>query len=97
MEIPILLERLDGGRYRARVGEPFAFTVEAAGRTEAIIQADQAIKARPAAGAELIPLPISNPGTIHGEAAGCLKDHPLFDEWVEIMAENRRREDAQNP
>jgi hypothetical protein len=35
MQIPVLIQPIEGGRFRARAGEPFAMTAEAASPEEA--------------------------------------------------------------
>jgi hypothetical protein len=96
MQIPILIEPIEGDRYRARAGEPFALSVEADTKLEAYRKLEEMIKSRFRAGAELFTMevPLAPP---HALIGGSLKNYPAFEEWVAIMAENRRREDAQHP
>jgi hypothetical protein len=96
VDIPILVEPLAEGRFRARAGEPFGMVVEAANRPEALKQLETQIKQRLEAGAELVSVRVrtAQPQPMPGEV---FKDDPLFDEWLELIAENRRREEAENP
>lgn len=95
MEIPILIEPLAEGRFRAKAGEPFGVAVEAGSRHEALKQLEAQIKSQLEAGAELLTLKLALAHqTMPGEV---FHNDPLFDEWLELIAENRRREDSQNP
>jgi len=95
MQIPILIEVI-GDRYRAKAGEPFALSAEGDTRLEAYRKLEELILGRLQTGSQLFTLEIreAHPASIH---AGSFKDHPLWDEWQAAIAENRRREDAQNP
>jgi hypothetical protein len=96
MQILILIEPIEGDRYRARAGEPFALSAEGGTKLEAYRKLEEMIFQRLRAGGELFVLELS--AADQGQlCAGSLKNHPLFDEWVAIMAENRRREDGEGP
>ena len=96
MQIPILIEPIEGDRYRARAGEPFALSAEGRNKHEAFKQLEQLIRQRISAGAELMALevPLAHPLSL---THGIMKNHPLADELQAAIAENRRREDADNP
>jgi predicted RNase H-like HicB family nuclease len=96
MEIPVLIEPVAGNGFRAKSGEPLAFTAEGATRDEALKKLHELVQERLQTGAEVTPLGVPwvaapNPWA---EFAGMFKDDPYFDEVVEIMAENRRKMDA---
>ena len=96
MEIPVLVEPLPEGRYRARTGEPFGLVVEGASRQEALKQLEVQIRGRLESGAELLTLvvpPPSSPSAMPAE----MEKHPFTDAWLEAMAENRALEDAETP
>jgi len=95
MQIPILIEPI-GDRYRAKAGEPFGLSAEGDTRLEAYRKLEEMILGRLGTGAQLFTLEVRevHPASI---CAGSLKNHPLFDEWQAAIAENRRREDAQDP
>jgi hypothetical protein len=96
MQIPILIEPIEGDRYRARAGEPFGLTAEGGTKLEAYQKLERLIFDRISAGAELLALevPLAHPLTL---AMGAFKNDPFFDEMEQIIAENRRREDAEHP
>jgi predicted RNase H-like HicB family nuclease len=95
MEIPVLIEAIPGKGYRASTGQPLSLTEEGATREEALANLRQALAARLAAGTEVVPLQL--PGTEHplAKVAGMYKDDPLFEEWQQIIAENRRLDDEE--
>ena len=92
MDIPVLIEPLPGTGFRARSGDPFAQAAEGASREEALARLEALIKGQLRAGVQLVALqvPAANPWVAF---AGMFKDNPLFDEVIEIMAENRRLAD----
>ena len=92
MQIPILIEPIEGDRYRARAGEPFALSVEGATKAEAVRKVRELIGARIRGGAELLALTIS-PTALPFPADEQYKTDPWFEEFMEAIAENRRRED----
>jgi hypothetical protein len=96
MQIPILIEPIEGDRYRARAGEPFAMSVEGDTKYEAFQKLQALIFGRISAGAELMALevPLAHPLSL---CAGIAKNDPVFDEFLAAIAENRRREDAEAP
>ena len=95
MEIPVLVEPLGPGKFRATV-----FNLSAGGATpdEAKQRVRDALDALLAAGATVtavsVPTPFQPPASPYPSYAGVLKGHPLLDEWLQIMAENRRQADA---
>src|SRR5579864_6594303 len=100
MDIPILLEPLEGGRYRARAGEPFACCAEGNSRSEAYQNVARIIQERLKKGAELIPMvvgppPSEPPSTLPIPADSLYLYDPSFKELQEAIAENRRREDEE--
>jgi hypothetical protein len=96
MSIQVLIEPLVKKGYRATTGEPLAMSVEAPTREEALAKLREQLSKRLRNGAELVcvepaPQATDNPWV---KFAGMFKDNPMFDEVLEIMAENRRKEDA---
>ena len=53
MQIPILIDPIEGGRFRARSGEPFGLSAEGASREDAARHLEQLLKDRLCNGAEL--------------------------------------------
>jgi hypothetical protein len=95
VEIPVLIEAVQGNGYRASTGQPLSLVGEGATWEEALAKLQQALQARLAAGSQVVALQL--PGTEHplAQFAGMYKDNPLFDEWQEAIAENRRLEDEE--
>jgi hypothetical protein len=96
MEIPVLIEPVAGNGYVAKTGEPFALSAEGATRDEAMQKLRLLVHQRVSAGAELAALsvPERTAGNPWVEFAGMFKDDPYFEEVIQIMAENRRKMDA---
>lgn len=96
MEIQVLIEPVAGNGFMAKTGEPLRLNAEGATREEALSKLGLLVRQRLKDGSELATLKFavplaSNPWTAF---AGMFKDDPYFDEVVEIMAENRRKMDA---
>ena len=94
MQIPVLIEPVAGNGYRARGLVPDTFAAEGTTREEALDKLRQRLQDQVAAGAQFATLEV--PGTEHplARAAGIFRpDDPLVQEWEEIMAENRKRDD----
>ena len=91
-----MIDLIEGNRYRARAGEPFAVSAEGATKQEAYRKLEELILARLGNGTDLVEMELSA-GDQGARCAGSLADNPLFDEWQAAIAENRRREDAANP
>lgn len=93
MVIPVLIEPIAGGGFRAVAGSPLTLSAEGASQAEALDRLRDAIRLKLQAGSSLVPLDVppaeENPWV---KMAGIFRDDPLFDEWVEAMAENRRRD-----
>lgn len=94
VQIPILIEPVSGNGYRARGMAPFTLTADGATREEALARLRQLLADRLSGGAEIVALDL--PAAAHplAEFAGMFKDDPDFAEVLEIMAENRRKMDA---
>ena len=95
MDIPILIETLADGRFRARTGEPLGVTAEGATRDDALRAAERSIHAKLSNGTMLASVAWPGEPNPWIEGAGCLKDDPLFDEWMAEIRENRKRMDAE--
>jgi predicted RNase H-like HicB family nuclease len=96
VEIPVLIEPVAGNGYRAKSGEPLPLAAEGATRDEALRKLRELLQERLHAGAEVAALEVPGPSVPNPwvEFAGMFKDDPYFDEFVEAMAENRRKMDA---
>lgn len=94
MQVPVLLEALeDRPGYKARLGEPFNLSVEAASPPEALLELSRAIQERLQTGAKIVPLtlPMKFPDPVH---AGWLPDDDLTREWREAVEQYRLECDA---
>jgi hypothetical protein len=90
MQIPILVEPIEGGRFRARAGEPFVLTAEGASGPEALQNLERMIGERLRSGAVLLSLevpPSRRPSAAHGPIR---YQDPEFDQWLA----NKKREEA---
>ncbi len=99
MNIDVLIEPMNGSGFRARSGEPFCITVEAATRDEALKKLQADVKTRLNGGAELVTLEVAEDEHPLMKFAGMFKDHPLLEEWKQAMAEyrNQTEEDDNYP
>lgn len=94
MQISVLVEPVPGNGYRAQGAEPFGLSAEGATREEAIAKVRQLCHARLSRGAEVVTLEVGSPPHRWLPFAGMFKDDADFQEVVEVMAENRRKMDA---
>jgi hypothetical protein len=95
MQIPILLEQVANNGYRATSGPPLALSAEGATRDEAIDKLEQQLRDRLSTGVEIVSAevpaqPVENPWVKY---AGMFKDDPMFADVVEIMKQNRRKDE----
>jgi predicted RNase H-like HicB family nuclease len=97
MQIPVLVEPINGTGYLARSGDPLALSAEGATRDEALQNLRDKITARLASdGAEILSIEVPDHEHPLAKFAGMFKDDPLFEEWQKEIAEFRRR-DNENP
>jgi hypothetical protein len=96
MQIPILIEPIEGDRYRARAGEPFAMSAEGDTKMEAYKKLEEMIFKRLQDGGEVFTIEVQS-APPYSLCAGSAKDKPFFDQLLAAIAENRRREDAEDP
>jgi hypothetical protein len=97
MDIPILIEMVPGGGFRASSGPPLALSAEGDTQPEAVRKLEALLRAKLDAGAWLdvvsLPSAVENPIL---RSAGIFSDKdPMVQEWLAIMAENRRAMDAE--
>jgi predicted RNase H-like HicB family nuclease len=94
MKIPVLIEPVKNNGFRACGMNPDGLVGEGKTDTEALLNLRQAIESRIRAGARLTYLEVAAEAASLEPAAGIFKPNdPLVQEWKEIMAEARRRED----
>jgi len=94
VQIPVLVQRVKGNGYRARGKEPFALSATGATRKEALAKLRAKVEARLKNGAELVGLEVGAQPHPLAEFAGMFKDEPMFEDVLRIMAENRKKMDA---
>jgi hypothetical protein len=92
MQIPILIEPVANNGFRARSGEPFGLSVEAATADEAVRQLRALVSAQLGAGARLLPLDVPDNPWLAG--AGMFRNDPLYDAWQDQIVQRRRELDA---
>ena len=95
MQIPILVEPLTNNGYRATSGPPLAISAEGATRAEAVDKLKLLLRDRLCNGVEIVAAEVparvvENPWIKY---AGMFKDDPMFAEVLEIMKQNRSKDD----
>jgi predicted RNase H-like HicB family nuclease len=94
MNIPVLIEKLKDEAYRARSGEPLVLEAEGATRDEALGNLRQLIDAKLSNGTEMTELAFPEQNNPWLKMAGTLDPNdPMVQEWIEIMKENRKKDD----
>ncbi|MFI5454390.1 MAG: hypothetical protein ACHRXM_02975 [Isosphaerales bacterium] len=94
MIIPVLIEPIGDGGYRASGGPPFAISVQGASREKALGRLQVEIQGKIDGGAVFVPLEVG-PNLVNPwlQGAGMFRDNPLFNAWRESIAEYRRSVD----
>ncbi len=90
MQVPVLIERVEGNGYRARAGEPFGWSAEGATADEALSALKEVVTQKVAAGAKIAAIDIPAEGHPLMAYAGTWKDHPLLDDWMQAIADYRQ-------
>jgi predicted RNase H-like HicB family nuclease len=94
MKIPVLVEPVKNNGFRASGLGPDDVVAEGRTDAEALLNLRKAIESRIDAGARLTYLELATEEATLPKAAGIFEPNdPLVQEWKEIMAENRRRDD----
>jgi len=95
MKIPVLIEPVSSNGYRATGLGPDGVVAEGSTDVEALNNLRKLVEDRIRAGARLTYLDVAAEEPSVQPSAGMLDPNdPLVKEWKEIMAENRRRDDA---
>ncbi len=94
MDIPVIIETINGNGYRATGagGLSVGLTAEGATAAEAIDRLGDQVRARVKAGAKLAELSVAGVAPWRQDA-GYLHDEPLYEPWREAMEEQRRKLD----
>jgi len=101
MQLPILIEPVPGGRFRASLGDPFHAAAEADDPQGAVQELVRLLQQRLKSGARIAVLTIAN-GAVQGPAAPLPADDAYKTDWVyreleEAIAQNRRLEEPAGP
>ena len=81
MEIPVLVEPLPSGGFRARSGDPLELTAQGDSPDSALRNLRDLIETRIAAGSVLTTIDVANTPAGRHPGAGIYRDEPLFDRW----------------
>jgi predicted RNase H-like HicB family nuclease len=93
MQIPILIEPMEGNRYRARGGEPLAISADGETKEEALENLREKLRARLCHGEIVVALDVPTEPHPLAEFVGMFKDDPWIDEWKKSMKAHRRKRD----
>ena len=97
MQIPIAIEPLGDGQFRAHSFPPFTAVAEGWTSEEAVSKVRTELNKEIEAGKQVVMLEVpakeENPWLA---MAGSLKDNPLFDEWQAAIKENRRQRNIED-
>ncbi len=97
MHLLILIEPIEGGRFRARSGEPFSLSAEGETAEKAVQQLENILRDRLRKGSRLALLNLGNGSPSSSPAPMLLEPLPdgdwFFQTMREAIAENRQRED----
>jgi hypothetical protein len=96
MQILVLVEPVVNNGYRATSGPPLALSVEGATRAEAIDKLELLLRDRLRNGVEVVAAEVPAQAIVNPwvKYAGMFKGDPMFDEVLEIMIQNRRKDDV---
>jgi hypothetical protein len=96
MQIPVVIEPVAGNGYLAKTGEPLPLSAAGASRDEALRNLEHAVQQRLRNGTTIasMNLPVQSEDNPWIKFAGMFKDEPMFEEVRQIMAENRKTDDA---
>jgi hypothetical protein len=95
MQIPVVVEALSSGQFRAQVLQPSTAIAEGSTSDEALAKLREQLNQEAASGKQVVMLdvPAKEPNPILS-MAGSLKDDPLLDEWKAAMEEYRQQCDV---
>jgi hypothetical protein len=96
MQIPVVVESVGSGHFRAYVSSPFQAIGEGKTQDEAVSKVHEQLQNEIKAGKQIVmvdvPAKEENPWMA---IAGSLKDNPLLEEWKEAMEEFRHQCDIE--
>src|SRR5262245_52485210 len=94
MQMPVLIERVEGAGFRVSGPGPLGIVVEDATRYGAIRAFRAELSKRLSNGTEYVMLDVPEMHPLL-KMAGMFKDNPLFDEWQKAIEEERREMDEE--
>jgi hypothetical protein len=95
MQVPVAVEKVPGNGYRARGGEPFAFSADGKTQQEALANLRAKIAEHLAKGVQILALEVPVAEHPLARFVGIYDPNdPLVKDWLQIMAETRKKEDA---
>lgn len=94
MKIPVLVIPVEKDRFEARAGEPFRTSAEGQTRDEAMGKLQAQIAESITSGAEVREIDVPTGTNPWLGVVGMYQNGPLFDEWQQAIAENRRQIDT---
>ena len=99
MEIPVLLEPLPSGGFRARSGDPLELTAQGDSPDSALRNLRDLIETRIASGSVLTTIEVPNTAVGRHPGAGIYRDEPLFDRWRAAIETYRQEieDDSETP
>jgi hypothetical protein len=96
MEIPTLIEPVAGNGYAAKTGEPLPLRAEGPTPGAALHNLKELIARRLGDGSQIVPVSVADVKNPWEAMAGIFDPNdPDVQEWIEIMAENRRKADEE--
>lgn len=96
MEIPVLIEPLPDGGFRARSGDPLELTALGDSPDSALINLRSLVEALIASGCQLSSIEVRDTKVGRHPGAGIYRDEPLFDRWKAAI-ETYRQEIEDDP
>lgn len=98
MTVKAIVEKIDEGRYRASIEEPFPMECEGSSEEEALKLLRESALARIQSRKEVdLELPGADDDNPWLRLAGMFKGHPDFDQYLRNIEEHRREMDALEP
>lgn len=95
MQIPVLIERVEGAGYRARSGEPLPLTAEGSTEADALARLRELIEKRFASGSKLVQLNVGPAEDPWAKFAGTWDPNdPFIQEWEQAVANYRKEKDG---
>src|SRR5438105_2472855 len=93
MQVSVWVEPVEANGYRALTGEPLGLVAEGTTAEEAIQKVRELLAAKLAAGGRLVVVEVPGSENPWARVAGMFPDDELTREWIQAMAENRKRDE----